>query len=157
MSTQNTEQFMTTATDTHTQAVPFADLKLSDLPSIGAPMDGQGGIFAGLVRGENDAPDYLLILGPEYDGELSWQQAMDWAAGLQVSGYQEFSLPNRSEHAVLFGNLRDQFQREWYWSSTQRAEGADFAWSQYFGYGYQLCIRKFSEFRARAVRRLVIR
>jgi hypothetical protein len=154
----NTEQPMTTNTNTaETAAIRFADLKLSDLPRIGAPMEGQGGIFAGLVRGEGDAPDYLLILGPEYDGELPWQKAMDWAAGIEVDGYKDFSLPNRNEQAVLFGNLRDQFQRDWYWSNTQHAEYADYAWHQNVGGGYQYYNRKTSEFRARAVRRLSIR
>lgn len=49
----------------------LTEMKLTDLPRIGQAWPGQGGVFAGLVRGAGGAPDYLLILGPEYDGELT--------------------------------------------------------------------------------------
>jgi hypothetical protein len=132
------------------------DLKLTDLPRLGAEWPGQGGIFAGLVRGQDGAPDYLLILGPEFDGELNWQKAMDWAADLEVDGYKDFTLPTRYEQSVLFGNAKDQFQPEWYWSCKQHAEGADYAWMQDFGRGNQGGYRKDNDWRARAVRRLII-
>lgn len=121
---------------------------MSHLPQIGAPWPGQGGRFAGLVRGQNGAPDYLLILGPEHDDELGWQAAMDWATGLEVEGHQDFSLPTRAEQAVLFGNAREEFKPDWYWSSEQHAEDADYAWMQYFGDGGQEYDRKGNEWRA---------
>ena len=136
---------------------------IRDLPAIGTEWPGQGGVFAGLVRGENGAKDYLLILGPEYDGETDWNTAMKWAADLRsadadpdAAHHGDYSLPTRAEQAVLLGNLRDLFQRDWYWSNTQRAEYAACAWYQYFGNGYQDDYRKDNEFRARAVRRLAI-
>ncbi len=147
-------------TEAATQTVnPFlllADLKLTELPRLATDWPGQGGLFAGLVRGRDGAPDYLLILGPERESELPWQEAMDWAAGIEVDGHKDFTLPTRAEQAVLFGNTRDQFEREGYWSCEQHAEYADYAWMQYFNFGYQVNYPKGNEWRARAVRRLII-
>ena len=84
----------------------MTNLNLTDLPHLGAPFPGQGGLFAGLARGENGAPDYLLILGPEAEDELPWQPAMDWAAGLEIDGHHDFTLPTRAEQAILFGTVR---------------------------------------------------
>jgi hypothetical protein len=144
------------ATNTNKNLPLFAYRKLSDLPGIGAEWPGQGGRFAGIVRGQDGAPDCLLILGPEYDGELPWQQAMDWAANFSVDGHNDYTLPTRSEQAILFGNTRDQFQRDGYWSCAQHAEFAVYAWMQLFNYGDQSSDPKGNEWRARAVRRLVI-
>ncbi len=135
---------------------PITEWTLGDLPAVGTEWPGMGGIFAGLVRGQNGGPDYLLILGPEADRELEWQQAMDWASAVQDQGHTDYVLPTRYEQAVLYGNTCDQFKRDWYWSCEQHAESADYAWYQNFGYGYQTFIRKDDEFRARAVRRLII-
>ena len=148
-----------TATIETTTVDPFlllTQMKLTDLPRLGAPWIGQGGGFAGLVRGQNGAPDYLLILGPEHDEELNWQAAMDWATGLEIEGHQDFSLPTRAEQAVLFGNAREEFKRDGYWSCEQPAENADYAWMQLFYDGSQGYGHKVNEWRARAVRRLII-
>jgi hypothetical protein len=48
----------------------------------------------------------------------------------------------------------EAFEGEWYWSSSQFS--ADYAWYQYFYDGYQNYYDKLYEFRARAVRRLII-
>ena len=143
--------------------VAISSMFLRDLPAIGTEWPGQGGTFAGLVRGENGAKDYLLILGPEYDGDTDWNTAMKWAADLRsadvdpdAAHHGDYSLPTRAEQAVLFGNLRDRFQQDWYWSNTQHAEYAGFAWCQLFGYGVQGHTHKDYELRARAVRRLII-
>ncbi len=140
---------------TQTTAV-VADIKLTDLPRLATEWPGQGGQFVGLVRGQDGAQDYLLILGPEYDGEINWQKAMDWATSLEIDGHKDFTLPTRAEQAVLFGNAKDQLQQEGYWSREQLAEVADYAWVQFFGYGTQDFSHKDNEWRARAVRRLAI-
>ncbi len=143
----------TTAAATHNTIL---HLTIANLPRIGSAWPDQGGIFAGLVRGQEGAADYLLILGPERESELGWQAAIDWAAGLDIDGHRDFSLPTRAEQAVLFGNLRDQFESDWYWSCEQLAASADYAWRQLFGSGGQLYWLKGYDHRARAVRRLTI-
>lgn len=123
---------------------------------IGAIWPGEGGIYAGVMRGRDGGPDYHLIVGPEYDGALQWQPAMEWATGLKLHGYKDFTLPYRNEQALLFANVPELFKREYYWSREQLAENADYAWGQTFGNGYQFYWSKVSYHRARAVRRLVI-
>ncbi len=142
---------MTTATPTL-----LSTLTMAELPRIGEPWPGSGGIFAGLMRGRDGAADYLLILGPEKEMESPWQDAMDWAAGLVENDHADFVLPTRAEQAALFGNLRDQFKRDWYWSCEQHATLSAYAWLQHFGYGNQNNYLKSHYYRARAVRRLVI-
>lgn len=136
---------------------PITKWELGDLPRIGEEWLGMGGRFAGIVRGQNGAPDYLLILCHESTkDELNWQQAMGWAAGIQIEGHKDYTLPTREDWAVLFGNAHEHIEEDGYWSSTQRAEDADCAWVQVFGNGYQDGDRKDFEWRARAVRRLII-
>lgn len=131
-------------------------LYTADFPRIGQHWPAQGGHFAGIVAGENGAPDYLLIVGPEAPEELKWQQAIDWAAQLAIDGHIDFTLPNRRDQAVAYGNCKSLFQNGWYWSGEQSAGDAGYAWCQTFDYGYQDIYRKLSSLRARAVRRLAI-
>jgi hypothetical protein len=51
----------------------------------------------------------------------------------------------------------EAFDESWYWSSTQFAGSSDYAWVAGFSDGYQNRVRKGDAYRARAVRRLVIR
>jgi hypothetical protein len=125
-------------------------------PRIGSEWPGEGGIYAGIMRGRDGAPDYHLIVGPQHDGELKWQAAMDWAAGINVNLHKDFTLPFRAEQALLFANVPELFEKTWYWSREQRAEYAGYAWMQNFNGGFQDYDLKVNEWRARAVRRLVI-
>ncbi len=128
----------TTATSASTSAgIP--------MPRIGAPL--ADGIFAGIVRGENE--DHALVLLAETPKRMKWKAAMEWAQKLGAS------LPTRSEQAVLFGNLKDQFpDGGWHWSCEQYAGDGAYAWCQTFDNGYQGYGHKGLELRARAVRRL---
>ena len=130
--------------------------KLTAIPAIGQPWPGQGGIYAGVVRGRDGGPDYHLIVAEEDRNDIKWKPAMEWAAGLRIDGHNDFTLPWRAEQAILFGNVPELFQTTWYWSREQPAELGAFAWYQSFDVGHQYDCRKTGEFRARAVRRLVI-
>jgi hypothetical protein len=126
------------------------------MPRIGSEWPGQAGIYAGVMRGRDGGPDYHLIVGPKLD-KTTWDKAKDEAAALVVDGCDDFSLPYRAEQALQFANVPELFEEEWYWSCEQPAEYADDAWIQDFGDGNQVCYLKSNEFRARAVRRLIIR
>lgn len=140
------------------EGLPLASIKLpnNDVPRIGSEWAEQGGIYGGTVRGENGAPDHHLILHAEEKASIQWQPAMDWAKTLEAAGHNDFSLPTRREQAILYGNLKDQFKEEWYWSCAQRASYPGYAWFQYFHYGYQYWSLKDYYGRARAVRRVII-
>jgi hypothetical protein len=85
-------------------------------------------------------------------------------AGLEIGGFKDWYLPSRLELLLAYHELaaakqfakgkKEAFDPNWYWSSTQHAEGAVYAWLQVFGYGSQDYFLKGYEFRARAVRRI---
>ncbi len=108
----------------------------------------EGEIYAGLVLGKDGAADYHLFLQPGAATGVNWQAAMDWAKKL---GH---SLPTRVEQALLFANLKHEFEPRYYWSSEQA--GPSTAWGQFFDLGYQDYDDRSAEGRARAVRRLEI-
>ena len=108
----------------------------------------EGEIYAGLVLGKDGGADYHLFLRPGAATGVTWQTAMDWAKKL---GH---SLPTRAEQALLFANLKHEFEPRYYWSSEQA--GPSSAWGQYFGHGGQDYDHRSYEGRARAVRRLEI-
>jgi hypothetical protein len=137
--------------------IPVAFVHLeSDVPRIGEKWTTQGGIYAGVARGRDGAPDYHLIVGPEFDGQTDWDAAGKWAAGLTLHGHSDFALPFRKEQALSFANVPELFKAEYYWSCEQHASGSDTAWGQGFSSGNQDRWGKDDPIRARVVRRLVI-
>ena len=109
-----------------------------------------GGIYAGIMRGVDGAPDeHLVLMSGQAEG-VSWDAACAWAKS--IGG----ELPSRREQRLLFINLKDEFKDEWYWSGEQYGPSSSDAWGQYFLNGDQYNLRKSYEGRARAVRRLPI-
>ena len=108
-----------------------------------------GGTYVGIARGMDGAPDgHLVLLADQPEGRMPWQKAVDWAASLGDGA----RLPTRFESALLYANLRDQFDTgSYYWTGTQSSD-AD-AWDQHFYFGSQYNDDKSFEARARAVRR----
>ncbi len=127
-------------------------------PRIGYEWIGQGGIYAGIVGGENGEPDYHLIhatIDHEID-DTTWDLALI-AAKAPLNGFDDWSLPDRREPRLLSINSADSFDTDcWYWTATQCASNTDYAWVQHFYGGYQSISRKSNEYRARAVRRILI-
>ncbi len=137
----------TTAADSGSQSFIPEVFRPGFIPAaIGAAF--AGGIYAGIIRGVDGGPDQHLVLIVGEAVDMNWADACAWAES--VGG----SLPTRAEQAVLFGTLKDQFQRDWYWSSEQA--GPSTAWYQYFNLGFQGYVYRSYEGRARAVRRLPI-
>lgn len=112
--------------------------------------------YAGIVLGKDGEQSHHLILLPGDKENINWNDANKWAAEL------DGSLPTRREQALLYSNLKEQFEGTYYWSSEywsseHHASGSGYAWYQGFldgsqyGYGY-----KSSELCARVVRRLTI-
>jgi hypothetical protein len=146
---------------------------------IGQLWPEQGGIFAGLMRGENDQPDYYLILSPEKTDDLEWGKtgekiegadskfdgltnttaliqhecpAAKWAISVETDGHKDFYLPAPRELSLLYANVPEHISEEWHWSS--RHYSADGAWGQTFGAGNQSILSKNHELAVRAVRRV---
>lgn len=134
----------------------IAPEKTNTIPKIGSTF--AGGIFAGIVAGKDGQPDYYLIHAT-VDFEIdntNWLGAIE-AAKAPINGFNDWSLPDRYEARLLAINTPDSFDTsEWYWTSTQNADDDGYAWVQYFDDGGQGYDHKSGEFRARAVRRLLI-
>ena len=126
------------------------------VPQIGEYWQGQGGIYAGIARGHDSEHDYHLILCTEAPAiDMKWQVALDHAKTITVDGHTDFSVPSRFESALLYANLQDHFDTDyWYWTSTQFSEGD--AWYQLFDDGYLCYDTKDYERRCRFVRRAVL-
>jgi hypothetical protein len=116
------------------------------MPSVPKPSLNEGEIHAFSVIKSDGAIEHVILL-PGDNGSASWDEQMTWAKS--IGG----DLPDRSELALLYKHLRDQFQGVWYWSNTQHASGSDYVWYQDFDGGYQFSNHKNDELRARAVRR----
>jgi hypothetical protein len=106
--------------------------------------------YAGIITGKDGNQSHHLILLPGQAVDINWKDAKDWA---KKSGGE---LPTRREQALLYANLKEQFEERWYWSGEQHASDSGFAWFQGFGIGSQVFSLVLSSYRARAVRRLVI-
>jgi hypothetical protein len=103
--------------------------------------------YAGLILNADGTPSHHLVLLPEANQRMAWQAAVEHAKD------QGGTLPTRAEQALLYANLKTQFQPAWYWSSEEYEGDASYAWDQSFDYGYQDGDRKSFQARCRAVRR----
>ena len=121
--------------------------ELAALTALASLKDGEQ--FAGIVRDESGRWSIVVLLPGDAD-ELTWKAALAWAKE------QGGELPTRREQSLLFANLKDAFEGDWYWSGEQCAPYPDYAWIQTFDDGDQGYGHKGDRYRARAVRRLVI-
>ncbi|MGY1448747.1 DUF1566 domain-containing protein [Pseudomonas chlororaphis] len=126
-----------------------ASLLSGGAPALGAYWPGEGGHNAGLVRGENGAPDYYLIVpvltqqlraawggyGEECEGASSASDGLAntkalladsnehpaaiAANGHSADGHNDFYLPARRELQVAEANVPELFEKAYHWSSTQ--------------------------------------
>ncbi len=154
------------------------------VPQLDQYWEGQGGIYAGMMPGENGQRPYHLIVSEESGDGLEWggyghriegvdsridgmantkailaadgeHPAAEWAVKYTKDGHSDFYLPAQREQNLCFATIPDRFETDdWYWSSTQYS--ADSAWIQDFGDGGQDYALKGSTGRARAVRRIEI-
>jgi hypothetical protein len=129
-------------------AATLSAIEPTPIPTIGSTW--QGGKYAGISRGEDGQPDaHIILLEAQPSGDLNWQDATSWAAGLG----NDARLPTKVEAALLYANLKAEFETsDWYWTSTPYS--ASDAWVQYFRYGSQgNYYLKSTERLCRAVRR----
>ena len=124
-------------------------------PRIGEYWRGQGGIYAGVARGENGQPDYHLILATKAPRQgFTWEDAKAYAQTIAVEGHHDFTLPSRFESALLYANMRDKFNTDhWHWTGTEYSAGR--AFGQFFSTGQQYDAAVWLEVGARFVRRFI--
>jgi hypothetical protein len=156
-----------------------------DPPAIGQYWPGQGGVYAGLVRGEDGQPDYHLVVPTDAAAtakEIAWGAAGE---SEDDAGYARDGLANTralcaSEHdhpaAQWAAALEIEGHRDFYlpsrfelalcyanvrelfeerWHWSSTQYSPYGAWVQYFDDGTQTSVLKDYDYRARAVRRVV--
>jgi hypothetical protein len=123
--------------------VSKSTINFSNLPALGAPLD--GGIFVGAIT-QPDGTHVAVTLLPEQAKDVTWQAALDWAKA------QDAHLPTRPMAAMIFANTQDRPQSGWHWSCESHEEDASYAWYCYFLDGFQHYCRKGYEGAAVAVR-----
>lgn len=118
---------------------------------IGRYIEGKGGIYAGIVVGtEFDSHVYVAVEQTKRD--VIWFAAKEWAQGLAVGGLSDFFLPTIQQGALLYANLKPNFEDRWYWLRELYHADKNCAWVQTFGYGRQADARLTDACRACAVR-----
>ncbi|QEY70475.1 DUF1566 domain-containing protein [Pseudomonas denitrificans (nom. rej.)] len=155
--------------------------EINGVPAIGTEWPGQGGIYAGLMRGRDGHPDYHLIIAPaESDGELQWggygskstatskwdglantkalieegdHPAAEFAASFTIGDHTDFYLPAQAELMLAWANVPEAFSEGYHWSSTQYSAGTAFSVS--FSNGWTDTLAKYDGFRVRPVRRIL--
>lgn len=122
---------------------------MSNYKEVRAALE-EGEEYAGLILGKEGKPDHHLVLLPGEATEVSWSAARDWAGGMGGD------LPTRRELSLLYANLRERFERVWYWSAEPQEPRSQLVWGQNFTSGIQTMYGRPFRGRARAVRRLLI-
>lgn len=165
------------------QAPAVQPIAQSDIPAVGQPWPGQGGINGGLVAARGDVPEHYLIIAGKDIGDHAWggyreeskatsktdgrantewlcneeteHPAANACAEYQADGHHDYYLPAAAELYQGWVNCPEVFAQDcYYWSSSQRS--AYTAFSMHFGDGHQSYGDKFCELRVRPVRRLFI-
>ena len=161
------------------QAPAVQPIAQSDLPAVGQPWPGQGGINGGFIPAHGDVPAHYLIFAESDVGEHEWggrnteskatsrhdgkantdiliaesgHPAAEEARAYRADGHADFDLPAASQlyQAWVHGLITDGA----YWSSSQRS--AYLAFVMHFDDGSQFSHDKGYELRVRPVRRFFI-
>ena len=103
--------------------------------------------YAGFTMKDGKPFEHIILL-PGKSEEVEWEEAKTFAAE------QGGRLPNRQEGALLYANLKEDFDADWYWLADEHS--SVYAWIQGFSYGNQFYDDKDHYYLARAVRSEVI-
>lgn len=154
------------------------------VPRIGQFWPGQGGIYAGQQPGGDARGDPHIILAvdpravfvkrmlgtyeidvtgatSDYDGlantialAAAGSELCKEILALEIDGHKDWGLMARRQASLCWANVPEQFEKEWYLTSTQYSSG--YAWLQLFSYGVTVSYGKKFEARCRVVRRLFL-
>ena len=116
--------------------------------SLALPTLEAGETYVATLFDAANGKGYHLILLPGDNAPSDWDTQAAWAQS--IGG----ELPTRVELSLLYAKCKSLFEEVAYWADDCTESG--WAWYQHFYGGTQYGLRKYNEFRARAVRRLPI-
>jgi len=108
---------------TNTTASPIT---LSALINLTLGAEFEDGKFAGVITLPDGKHVAVVLLPNKSDKRLKWADAMKWAE--KVGG----QLPTRPIAALLFANLKSEFEETWHWTNEVCSWDASDAWFCYF-------------------------
>src|SRR3990167_2123375 len=97
-------------------------LRTVQLPPIGEPWPDQGGVFAGILKGQKG--DYAVIVPLHSASDIdaaNWKDAIAKANAFKTAQHKDYAAANRFELALCFANVPELFKQTWYWSATPDA------------------------------------
>lgn len=121
------------------------------IPRIGRYWESHGGIYAGIVRGE-DRDCHVIMAQTNNKRDVICDIASEWVQCLSYDGHADFSLPNRDKLALIYTNLRHMLPDGWYWTCEQYPADAECNWVVAFPYGRHADARRTDACKAIAVR-----
>lgn len=148
--------------------------------ALGEYVPGQGGHFAGDIRGDDGVTYGLIVPSISEDRKAKWGSngslpdlskwdglsntngllirgdsycAAELAHEFEADGHVDFYLPAQRELMVAFANVPHLFEDGYYWSST--SYGSDGAWIVTFEDGHVYIGARGYEFRFRPFRRFI--
>lgn len=128
------------------------DGKIQDSPrSIPLPNLAEGERWAGIQIDPDGSARHLILLPGEHPSK-TWKQGM----ALAEKAGEGIAMPTRRQQSLLFANLPELFQHDWYWSCEQHAGNDASAWMQLFGDGNQFSYLKGYQCRVVLVRSIPI-
>jgi hypothetical protein len=152
------------STDSVTGALSYCDGRANTVAMAEAGSDLAKQVLALEIDGFADwylpAQDELELLYRylkpfAYENSLYARSGMNASAAPATYAYTA-DAPAQTGAEVFKEGGAEAFADAWYWSSTQHAGDPDYAWVQFFNVGHQYYLLRSGQYRARAVRRLVI-
>jgi hypothetical protein len=160
---------------------PTTALRSLQIPALGAIWPEQGGIYAGIVRGNGSTPDHHLIVCADPSGnlkDLPWgeygkdvtgassksdgaantramaeagSEAAKAVRALDIAGFTDWHIGSQADMHIAFANCAEAFDKD-DWYWTSTQLSRDLAFIQDFEHGYSYWNGKGSGYRVRAVR-----
>ena len=117
------------------------------------PPVAEGEIYGGSIGDLNGDVCHIIVVA--FNGPASHSDQLAWAKSIGCD------LPSKLEAAALFAHIKDKFEPDVYWTNEKFVDQNDpddtnYAWYQYFDYGFQSLGRKDLKLRGVAVRRSFI-
>jgi hypothetical protein len=129
-----------------------------EIPAIGQPWAGQGGIYIGARIKDGQVHHVLIPGGTDFDIKASHNNAAERIAEKgEINGFSDWRHGDQEDLMLAYINAPDQFHRAGYDSCQVSATpyGSDYAWVVAFEDGLVTTFTRGLEFRVRPFRSII--